>query len=77
MARGIAGLPDDQRGELDRMFGRVTELSRRIESNVAAIVQASRSAAQAGALAASFSRAASALSAFVEKLEDIPTKDPS
>ena len=78
MARGIAGLPNDQRGELDRMLARVVELSRRIESNVAAIVQASRSAAQAEGLGRELPpELASALSAFVEKLEDIPTKDPS
>lgn len=78
MAGILGGLPDDQRGEIDRMLVRVGELTRRIETNVAAIVQASRSAAQAEGPGRELPpELASALSAFVEKLEDIPTKDPS
>jgi PAS domain-containing protein len=78
MAGSIASLPDDQRGELDRMLVRVIELTRRIETNVGAIVQASRSAAQAEGPGRELPHElATALSAFAEKLEDIPTKDPS
>ena len=49
MSDAIAQLPDDARGEIDRQLVRVVELTRRIEAKVAAIVQASRSIAQAGA----------------------------
>jgi signal transduction histidine kinase len=78
MAGTVATLPDGQRGELDRMVVRIAELTHRIESNVAAIVQASRSAAQAEAPGNELPpELANALSAFAEKLEDIPTKDQS
>jgi signal transduction histidine kinase len=78
MAAGVAELPEGQRGELDRLLTRVTGLTRRIESNVAAIVQASRNAARAGGSGPELPpELAPALSAFAEKLEDIPTKDKS
>ena len=74
----IAKLPEHLRAEPARQHGRVVELSRRIEFNVAAIVQASRSTFQptpgGPAMPAEL---ASALSAFAEKLEDIPKKEPS
>ena len=70
----IAALPaDTQRGELERLLGRVHAITRRIESNVAAIVQASRSTA--GSRPQLPPELASVLSTFTEQLDDIPTKD--
>jgi PAS domain S-box-containing protein len=78
MGDAIARLPGDHRGELDRQLVRVVELTHRIEFNVAAIVQASRSNAQAGATGRELPpELATALSAFAEQLEDIPRKEPS
>ncbi|HET7505994.1 MAG TPA: PAS domain-containing protein [Kofleriaceae bacterium] len=87
MAGSVAELPENLRGDLERTLGRVTELTRRIEGNVAAIVQASRSAARTagaehvaqpdGSGPALPPELAPALSAFAEKLEVIPTKDKS
>ena len=78
LGEAIAKLPEHLRAEPARQHGRVVELSRRIEFNVAAIVQASRSTFQptrgGPAMPAELS---SALSAFAEKLEDIPKKEPS
>jgi signal transduction histidine kinase len=78
LGEAIAKLPEHVRAEPTRQHGRVVELSRRIEFNVAAIVQASRSTFQptpgGPAMPAEL---ASALSAFAEKLEDIPKKEPS
>jgi PAS domain S-box-containing protein len=78
MADAIRRLPQDMRGELDRQLTRVTELTRRIEFNVAAIVQASRSTFHPDPNGPEMpAELASALSAFAEKLEDIPKKDQS
>jgi hypothetical protein len=74
----VARLPEPARGESQHQLGRVVEISRRIELNVAAIVQASRSTFQPAPGAPAMPPAlASALSAFAEKLEDIPKKEPS
>ena len=74
--RVTSALPDEHRGELARLLSRVGQLARRIESNVAAIVTASRSNAQRGASQLELPpELASVLSTFTEQLEDIPTKD--
>jgi signal transduction histidine kinase len=73
----VAKLPEDQRGELERLLTRVGQIARRIESNVAAILQASRSSAQPDATRRELPpELATVLSTFTEQLEDIPTKDP-
>jgi len=73
----VAGeLPDEHRGDLVRLLGRVAQLARRIESNVATIVTASRSNVHAGSGRLELPpELASVLSTFAEQLEDIPTKD--
>lgn len=87
MSDAVARLPGELRGDLDRPLGRVVELTRRIEFSVAAIVEASRPAGQVRSSGSGGSGSggssgrelppelARALSAFAEKLEDIPTKD--
>lgn len=79
LGEAIAELPELQRGKPERQLGRIVELTRRIEFNVAAIVQASRSTFQSAPApgAAMPPELTSALNAFAEKLEDIPKKDPS
>lgn len=73
----VARLPDEHRGELERLLVRIAQITRRIESNVAAIVQASRSSAQSDSSRRELPpELASVLSTFAEQLEDIPTKDP-
>lgn len=74
-----AKLPEDVRAEQARMLGRIAQIARRIESNVAAIVQASR--------ANTFEdmqrrpelppELETVLATFAERLDDIPTKGPS
>lgn len=82
MTESVGRLPGELRGELERQLGRITELSHRIEFSVAAIVQATRQASRSAAQPDPGGRElppelANALSAFAEKLEDIPRKDPS
>src|SRR5262249_26676751 len=73
MAGRIAALPDDHRGELERLLARIVELTRRIETKVAAVVQASQSAADAEGHGRELPpELAGALSTFARKLEDIP-----
>ena len=69
----VASLPESQRGELERVVARVAQISRRIESNVAAILHASRADAQTP-LPELPPELATALSSFAEQLDDIPTK---
>lgn len=74
--RLIGVLPDEHRAEPQRLLVRVGQLARRIESNVAAIVTASRSNAQAAPGRLELPpELASVRSTFTEQLEDIPTKD--
>jgi signal transduction histidine kinase len=73
----VAKLPEEQRGELERMLVRVGQIARRIESNVAAIVHASRSHGQPAARPELPPELETALSTFAEQLEEIPTKDRS
>jgi signal transduction histidine kinase len=72
----VRALPDEHRGELERLLGRVAQLARRIESNVATIVTASRSTAQPVPGQRELPpELVSVLSMFTEQLEDIPTKE--
>lgn len=78
MAEAIARLPAAVPDEIERQLARAVELTRRIERNVAAIVQASRSTFQSDPGGREVPpELASALSAFAEKLEVIPKKEPS
>lgn len=73
----VAKLPPESRLELERLLARVGQIARRIESNVGAIVHASR----ANAVDNNAGRPelppelASVLSTFAERLDDIPTKE--
>lgn len=73
-----AHVPDESRAEVDRLLNRVGQLARRIESSVAAIVQASRSnvAGEIDAKPKMPPELANALSVFSEQLDEIPTKEP-
>jgi ADP-heptose:LPS heptosyltransferase len=74
----VAMIPDADRVELDRLLGRVSQIARRIESNVAAIVHASRSNAHPEIHHRELPpELARVLSTFTERLEEIPTKDRS
>jgi PAS domain S-box-containing protein len=72
----LGGLPADNRADIERLLARITKVATRIESNVNAIVKASRSATGAGspALPPELSTVFETLSS---RLDDIPTKDPS
>jgi signal transduction histidine kinase len=71
-----ARVPDEQRAELERLLVRAGRIARRIESNVAAIVTASRSPVHAPPARFELPpELSSVLSTFSEQLEDIPTKD--
>lgn len=70
----VSKLPMEYRSELERLLARVSQISRRIESNVAAIVSASRSNAfedvqNRPELPPELARV---LAMFAEKMEDIP-----
>ncbi len=75
----VARVPDDHRGELERLLGRVGQITRRIESNVAAIVQATKANAMPTNLSSPElpPELASVLSTFADQLDEIPTKDPT
>ncbi len=73
----VAKLPAEFRLELERLLVRVDQIARRIESNVAAIVSASRANAMDihGTAPALPPELASVLSTFSDRLDDIPTKE--
>lgn len=77
MGMAAAKLPPEARAELERLLVRIDQITRRIESNVAAILSASRANAtdNHGAAPALPPELASVLSTFSEKLDDIPTKE--
>lgn len=77
MTDRISKLPPEQRGELDRLNARITKIAVRIESNVNAIVKASRSAQGDHAPAEQPRELVSVIEALTKRLDDIPTKDPS
>jgi signal transduction histidine kinase len=74
-----AKLPDDIRVEQTRLLGRIAQIARRIESNVAAIVKASRSNTfedmqHRPELPPELE---TVLATFAERMDDIPTKGQS
>ena len=72
----VAKLPAESRPELERLLARVAQISRRIESNVAAIVSASRANANDDPARHDLPpELASVLSSFADRLDDIPTKE--
>jgi C4-dicarboxylate-specific signal transduction histidine kinase len=76
MNEHVARLPPEHRGDLERLVARITKISTRIESNVNAIVKASRSAT-AGQTPELPPELATVFEALSKRLDDIPTKDPS
>lgn len=72
-----ATVPGSARVDFERLLARVAQISRRIESNVAAIIQATRSNAIDGPTGQPElpPELAGVLDAFAEKLDDIPTKE--
>lgn len=74
---GVAGqLPAEHRGELEKLLVRAGQITRRIESNVGAVVEASRSTVRTGEHGRELPpELAAVLLTFTEQLEDIPTKD--
>jgi signal transduction histidine kinase len=77
LADKVSKVPAEHRGELDRLVTRVTKIALRIESNVNEIVKASRSATAAGAQPELPRELGSVFETLSQKLDDIPTKDPS
>lgn len=79
LAAKVALLPEAQRPDLERLLGRISKISLRIESNVNAIVKASRSTTPAGPTSAEElpHELGTALETLSKRLDDIPTKDPS
>jgi signal transduction histidine kinase len=77
---GIAEhLPADKRSEPERLLARIAQIAGRIESNVAAILQASRANAfdSVGRRPELPPELASAISHLSEQLDEIPTKERS
>jgi PAS domain S-box-containing protein len=78
VARIAGDIPGEQRDELERLVVRANQIASRIENNVAAIVQASRS--NAGDLPSPRElppELTRVLSTFTEQLDEIPVKEPS
>ncbi len=76
LTRAAGRVPNEHRGELDRLVGRAERITRRVELNVAAIVTASRSAGHAPSARPELPpQLSTVLSTFTGQLEDIPTKD--
>jgi signal transduction histidine kinase len=73
----VKTMPVELRSELERMLVRIEQIARRIESNVAAIVSASRANAMDTHCVVPTlpPELASVLSTFAEQLDDIPTKE--
>ena len=79
LAVEVGYLPAPQRAVLDRLLVRAEQVSRRIESNVNAIVRASQATAsrESSTKLELPNEVANALASFVGRLDDIPTKEPS
>jgi PAS domain-containing protein len=76
VSRMVGALPAEHKGELERLLARVDEIAHRIESNVAAILQASRASAQPGITQPILPpELATVKSKFAGQLGEIPTKD--
>jgi signal transduction histidine kinase len=72
----VQRIPPENRAELERLLARVTKIATRIESNVNAIVKASRSAT-AGCRPELPPELSTVFETLSKRLDDIPTKDPS
>ncbi|MEO8698387.1 MAG: hypothetical protein ABI867_00050 [Kofleriaceae bacterium] len=71
-------LPVELRGEQQRLLARVTQITRRIETNVAAIIKASQPTPLESAGRPELPpELATVLTTFAERLDDIPTKAPT
>ncbi|MCX5742171.1 MAG: hypothetical protein NT062_06715 [Proteobacteria bacterium] len=78
MAVEIGFLPENHQVVMTRLLDRVRQISRRIESNVNAIVKASQSTVKSGGDQHELPHEVSnALASFVDRLDDISTKEPS
>lgn len=73
----VTRVPDEPRAELERLLARIGEIARRIETNVAAIVHASKSNAGGASPRDLPPELATVLSTFVGQLDEIPTKERS
>jgi signal transduction histidine kinase len=73
----VAKLPDEPRAELERLVVRITKVAVRIESNVNAIVKASRSATGTQPRPELPPELSTVFETLSNRLDDIPTKDPS
>jgi hypothetical protein len=77
MGTRIAKLPAEQRADLEPLIARITKIALRIESNVNAIVKASRSVTSDSPTAEQPRELDSVIEALTQRFDDIPTKDPS
>jgi signal transduction histidine kinase len=77
MSTRIAKLPAEQRADLEQLTARISKIALRIESNVNAIVKASRSATPDSKPVEQPRELDSVIEALTKRLDDIPTKDPS
>jgi signal transduction histidine kinase len=73
----IAQLPAEHRADLERLTSRISKIALRIESNVNAIVKASRSATSDPRPTELPRELDSVIETLTKRLDDIPTKDPS
>ncbi len=73
----VDGIPQEHRGDLDRLVARIAQICRRVEFNVTAIVSATRSHNPSPGPTELPPELAAALSQFADKLDEIPTKDRS
>lgn len=79
LATEVGYLPPQYRAVLERLIDRAEQVSRRIESNVNAIVRASQATAHRDSSAKLElpNEVTTALASFVGRLDDIPTKEPA
>lgn len=68
-------LPESERGEWLRLLGRIEQVSRRIETNVAAIERATRANADGNTSAEVPPELRSVVETFAQRLDEIPTKE--
>jgi nitrogen-specific signal transduction histidine kinase len=73
----VQRLPDDARGEWTRLLVRIEQVARRIETNVAAIVHATHSSEVEIEGREVPPELRTVLATFVQRLDEIPTKEPS
>lgn len=77
MTDKVSKLPLEHRADLDRLLARIMKIALRIESNVNAIVKASRSATAGVAPRELPPELDGVFETLSQRLDDIPTKDPS